>query len=82
MQKSYKTVLTVDADGRPTAMGTPDEQTLLGGLISYMLNFDQNTVFTGPVALLGRVADAALGAIAEHKLKNGYFTVPFIKVGQ
>lgn len=82
MNDSYKVKLTVDATGLPTALGTPEKVTVLGGLLDHTLNFDNTVVFTGPVQWLGRLVDASIGGLVEHRVKNGYFTVPFVKLGQ
>lgn len=80
MDKSYKFTVTKDAAGVPTGVATVEEVSLLSGLISRTINFDNDIVYQGPVHMFGRLTDAALGAVVEHRVKNGFFAVPFVKM--
>lgn len=82
MDKSYKMTIVKDTTtGVPNAVANVEEVGMVSGAIDQVLNIDNNVVFSGPVKLVGRVVDAALGAMAEHRIKNGYFATPFVKIG-
>lgn len=80
MDKSYEFKVTKDTAGVPTGVTTVKEVSLLQGLISQFTNFDNDVVYCGPVKLAGRVADITTGAVIEHRVKNGFFAVPFVKM--
>lgn len=82
MSKSYEMKVVRNATtGVPDAVTAVVEKTLIGGLIDRTINTDSDIVYVGPLSHIGRLVDATLGAVAEHRIKNGFFAVPFVKIG-
>lgn len=81
MDKSYELTVTRTEAGVPNNVANVDEVSLIEGAVKHVLAFDNDKVVVGPAKLLGRFADATLGAVVETRLKTGSFETPFLKFG-
>jgi hypothetical protein len=69
--KTYKTVLTLDADDKPTAIASSTSESVFQGVIGHLTShFTADTVYTG----LGRELGGALMVYAPMVLTNWKLT--------
>lgn len=77
--KTHKTVLTKDANGKPTAIASSEEVGVFTGAIGYLMQpFNGDTVITGTGSVVGAVASVYGTAQLTRKALGGDFALnPF-----